>query len=128
MPDEIKERLQKSSETCVQSYEAWRKDEKSLPARESLQEAIHELRKVASRLEIELAISERDQMAQKPIPIPPHRNANKGRNKDNRDGGKKPSKKSDSKKPDAKKSDDKKEESANDKAPKDGKKAAGGEN
>lgn len=75
MPDEIKDRLQSCSDTCIKSYEAWRKDEKSGSAREALQESIHEIRKVASRLEIELAVSERDQMAQKPIPIPSHRNS-----------------------------------------------------
>jgi hypothetical protein len=39
-------------------------------------EAVHELRKVAARLEIEMAISERNEVASKPIPIPSHR-ANK---------------------------------------------------
>ncbi|MBL4804843.1 MAG: hypothetical protein JKY71_08255 [Alphaproteobacteria bacterium] len=117
MPDEIKERLQDCCGTCTTAYESWRKDEKSIDARENLQEAIHEIRKVASRLEIELAVSERDQMAQKPIPIPPHRNA-KARSKDNNGGGKKPSKRGDSKKG----------ESANDKAPKSNKKTASGDN
>ncbi len=126
MADEIKQRLQDSTDNCIKSYEAWRKDEKNVGSREALQEAIHELRKVASRLEIELAISERDQMAQKPIPIPPHRNA-KNRSKDQGEGkrGGKPSKKNDDKP--AKKETTKKE-SANDKAPADDKKAAGGEN
>lgn len=70
---EIKERLQNTSAECLKSYEAWDADRKDVKARGSLQEAIHELRKVTSRLEIELAINEREQMAQKPIPIPPHR-------------------------------------------------------
>lgn len=73
--DEIEKRLRETSENCFKSYEAWRKDQKSGEVRESLQDAIHELRKVASRLEIELAVSERNEMAQKPIPIPPHRDA-----------------------------------------------------
>ena len=71
--DEIEKRLRETSENCFKSYEAWRKEQKNGPVRESLQDAIHELRKVASRLEIELAVSERNEMAQKPIPIPPHR-------------------------------------------------------
>lgn len=75
--DEIKQRLQDTSENCFKAYEAWRKDEKKSEARAALIETVHELRKVASRLEIELAVSERDQMAQKPIPIPPHRDANR---------------------------------------------------
>ncbi len=73
--DEIEKRLREGSENCYNCYEAWKKSQKDTKAREELQEAIHELRKIASRLEIELAISERDEMAQRPIPIPPHRDA-----------------------------------------------------
>jgi hypothetical protein len=73
--DEIEKRLREGSENCYNCYEAWKKAQKDSKAREALQEAIHELRKIASRLEIELAISERDEMAQRPIPIPPHRDA-----------------------------------------------------
>lgn len=75
MPDEIKQRLKDSADACIQSYEAWFKDKKKAQTREALQEAVHEMRKVASRLEIELATSDRDQMASNPIPIPPHRDA-----------------------------------------------------
>lgn len=73
--DEIEKRLREGSENCYNHYEAWKKSQKDGAAREALQESIHELRKIASRLEIELAISERDEMAQRPIPIPPHRDA-----------------------------------------------------
>ncbi len=75
MPDEIKQRLEDSTEKCVKAYEAWRKDEKNVNARESLQEAVHEVRKVASRLEIELVKSDRDSVKQKPMPAPSHRNS-----------------------------------------------------
>ena len=78
MPDEIKQRLQDSTEKCVKSYEAWRKDEKSDSAREELQEAVHEVRKVASRVEIELVTSKRDNTVHKPMAAPSHRSA-KGR-------------------------------------------------
>lgn len=74
---EIKERLEETAKTCLKAYEDWRGDEKKQAARESLQDAIHELRKVTSRLEIEVAISERDQNAAKPLPIPPHRSQNR---------------------------------------------------
>ena len=77
MSSEIKERLQTAGEACVKAYAAWDGNEKDEKARETLQDAIHELRKVTSRLEIELAISERDQMGQKKIPIPPHRASRK---------------------------------------------------
>jgi hypothetical protein len=73
--DEVEKRLKETGEACIKFYEAWRANQKDGAAREALQEAIHEIRKVASRVEIELAISERDEMAQKPIPIPPHRDA-----------------------------------------------------
>ena len=76
--DEIEKRLSETSEACVKSYAAWRKDPKEGSNREVLMEAVHELRKVAARLEIEIAISERDEMAAKPIPIPPHRSSRRG--------------------------------------------------
>lgn len=75
MSDDIKTRLKNTSEECQKCYDVWSGNDKDDKAREALQDAIHELRKVASRLEIELAISERDQMKQKPLPIPPHRDA-----------------------------------------------------
>ena len=87
--DEIDKRLRESADACVKSYEAWRKDEKNSKSREELLEAVHELRKVSSRLEIEIAISERQDMADKPIPIPPHRSSKRGKGEqtDILDGG-----------------------------------------
>lgn len=73
--DEIEKRLRDASESCIKTYEAWRKDQKNADVREALQEAVHELRKVGSRLEIEMAVSERDQMADRPLAIPPHRSS-----------------------------------------------------
>lgn len=75
--DEVEKRLREASDNCFTCYETWQKDHKDGKARESLQEAIHEMRKVSSRLEIEIAISERNEMTQKPIPIPPHRSSSK---------------------------------------------------
>ncbi len=75
--DEIKQRLQETSEKCIKCYEAWDKDKKSSDTSEALQESVHELRRVASRVEIELAVNERDESVQKPIPIPHHRDANR---------------------------------------------------
>lgn len=71
--DEITERLRNTSDTCIKIYEAWYKNRQDNTARQALQDAIHELRKVASRLEVEVAVSERDQMASQPLPIPSHR-------------------------------------------------------
>lgn len=71
--DEIDKRLREAAEGCIKAYETWAKSRKNFEAREALQEAVHELRKVSARLEIEMAASERDEMAQRPIPIPSHR-------------------------------------------------------
>ncbi|GJL84422.1 MAG: hypothetical protein DHS20C02_01970 [Micavibrio sp.] len=76
--DDIQGRLKETSETCVASYAKWATDKKDGDVRATLQEAIHELRKVASRLEIEMAISERDENALKKIPIPSHRAQGRG--------------------------------------------------
>jgi len=94
--EDIDKRLNETSAACAKALESWSKDKKDKKAREDLQESVHELRKVASRLEIEMAISERDEMSQKPIPIPAHRDSNRGNKNDNRgnrapkEGGHKP--------------------------------------
>ena len=75
--DEIQTRLKETSEACMKAYEAWVDKKKDSKAQEDLGNAIHELRKVSSRLEIELAISERDQVTSKPLPIPEHRSNTK---------------------------------------------------
>lgn len=75
--DEIETRLREAAENCIKAYESWSKQKKSPAEREKLQEATHELRKVAARLEIEIAVSERDDMTQRPIPIPPHRSSSR---------------------------------------------------
>lgn len=73
--DEIEKRLREAADACITSYDAWRKNQKEGGTREALMEAMHELRKIAARLEIEIAVSERDEMTSKPIPIPPHRSS-----------------------------------------------------
>lgn len=75
---EIKERLNNCAEACLKSYEAWI-DKKGSQTRETLQESIHDLRKVVSRLEIEIAVSERDKMNETQIPIPSHRSNSKSK-------------------------------------------------
>lgn len=73
--DEIKQRLSTATDACIKAYEAWRAKSSDHSARETLQEAVHELRKVAARLEIELAVSDRKAQGADPIPIPAHRAA-----------------------------------------------------
>lgn len=86
---DVQQRLKEATEHCLSCYAAWTKDKKDAKSREKIMEAVHELRKVAARLEIELAVSERDQMSSNPIPIPPHRSAQYrgGRKKDDQQGG-----------------------------------------
>lgn len=73
--EEIAQRLKEVSERCHTAYTAWAKSKKDVAAREELQEATHELRKVAARLEIEIAVSDRDETAVRSMSIPPHRAA-----------------------------------------------------
>jgi hypothetical protein len=75
--DEIEKRLREATDNTVKFYSAWRTQQKDGKAREELMEAVHELRKIAARLEIEIAVSERNEMSAKPIPIPPHRASRK---------------------------------------------------
>ena len=76
---EIKKRLQEAADACVKSYEAWDSSKGDAKTREELQESIHELRKVSSRLEIEIAVSERGKISDSPIPIPTHRSTSKAK-------------------------------------------------
>lgn len=89
--DEIEQRLKDASEACFNAYTSWSKDKKDQPVREALQESIHELRKIAARLEIEMAVAEGGGSSGKRIPIPAHRSSNrpnKGRGRDgNANGG-----------------------------------------
>ncbi len=64
---DVKERLQTSATACLETYDAWNGDKKDSTKREALQVAVHELRKVVSRLEIDIALSERDGSKGKPI-------------------------------------------------------------
>ena len=76
--DDIKQRLEETSKSCLESFQAWDAN-KETQTRENLQESIHELRKVASRLEIEITLSERQNTSAKQIPIPSHRSNSKSK-------------------------------------------------
>ena len=75
MTQEINERLKDSADACIKAHAEWIKDKKNSASRDALQEAVHELRKTASRLEIDMAVSDRDDGARKQIHIPAHRDA-----------------------------------------------------
>lgn len=70
-------RIKENSATCISAYETWSSDKKNVDNSESLQESIHELRKVIARIEIDLATSERDSGSTKKIPVPTHRSQSK---------------------------------------------------
>lgn len=76
--EDIDTRLRESTDACIKSFENWIKQNKDLESRETLMEAMHDVRKVLSRVEIEIAISERDRLGSRPLPIPPHRSSRKG--------------------------------------------------
>jgi len=80
--DEIEKRLRESTEAFIKNFENWVKNGKNLETREVLMESMHEVRKVVSRVEIEIAISERDRLGSRPLPIPPHRSSRKNEGAD----------------------------------------------
>ncbi len=71
MPD-IEDRLKQTSERCLKAYSAWNSEKNDSKTIEELRVSIHELRKVSSRLEIDMAVSERQQSSNKALPIPTH--------------------------------------------------------
>lgn len=75
--EDIEKRLRESTDACIKNFENWVKQSKDLESRESLMEAMHEVRKVLARVEIDIAISERERLGSRPIPIPPHRSQRK---------------------------------------------------
>lgn len=83
MADDIANRLEETTKACLAAYKNWDSKKNDTAALEQLQEAVHELRKVASRLEIDMAISERSDLSDRPLPIPPHKSSRKSRNNNN---------------------------------------------
>ena len=70
-------RLKEHSDLCIKNYQAWCGNQKDQKTRETLMDALHELRKAVSRVEIEIASTERETGSNKPLPIPPHRSSSK---------------------------------------------------
>lgn len=85
--DELEQRFKETADACIKSFESWVSANKDLSSREKLMETMHELRKVISRVEVEIAISERDHLGTRPLPIPPHRSSRKQSNPDEMDFG-----------------------------------------
>ena len=66
--EEIEKRLRESTDAFIKSFENWVAQSKNLESRETLMESMHEVRKVVSRVEIEIAISATA------APVPPSSN------------------------------------------------------
>ncbi len=71
--EDIQQRLKDAADQSMKTLAAWAAQKQNAEAREALLEAIHELRKVSARLEIEIATSERAESSQRNLPIPSHR-------------------------------------------------------
>ena len=67
------QRLQEAAAKCLSTLDTWNKDLSNNDAREALLETVHELRKVTSRLEIDIAMNDRKALNAKPIPVPEHK-------------------------------------------------------
>ena len=67
---DTQQRLAEAVQQCISCYAQWR----SSPDGEAdLTNALHEMRRVLARIEIELAASHGDENSHRPIPIPMHR-------------------------------------------------------
>lgn len=73
--DDIQTRLENTVKACQESYAAWVANPGEASLREAVVEHSHELRRIAARLEIEMAVAESKSAKASPIPIPPHRAA-----------------------------------------------------
>ncbi|PCI01764.1 MAG: hypothetical protein COB76_00480 [Alphaproteobacteria bacterium] len=69
----VEQRLQETAATCLSSLEAWKENLKDDDAKAKLQNAVHELRKVCARLEVDIAMNDRTNTNAKRIPIPEHK-------------------------------------------------------
>jgi hypothetical protein len=86
---DIVQRLKDGFEVCIKSCEDWHKDRKNQAVRQTLEDAVHELRKALARVEIDMAISEGRESGHKPLPIPSHKSSRPktGSNNGSRSGG-----------------------------------------
>lgn len=66
-------RFETTFKSCFEAYNAWSEDQLNREKRNGLVEAIHDIRRVIARLEIEIAMSESKERASNPIPIPTHK-------------------------------------------------------
>ncbi|WP_448189794.1 hypothetical protein [Azospirillum sp. sgz301742] len=72
--DEVEARLRETARGCLAAYRTWRQ-QPGTGSVQSLSDAVHDLRKVLARIEIDMSASRRDEQVARPIPIPAHRAA-----------------------------------------------------
>jgi transposase-like protein len=68
------QRMAEAAQGAAEAYRRWRAGPGEVPM-QSLTDALHELRKVIARMEIEMSATRKDEHAARPIPIPTHRAA-----------------------------------------------------
>jgi len=54
----MKSRITEASQNCIETFEAWDSNKQSQSAKTNLLAALHELRRIAARVEIDIAHSE----------------------------------------------------------------------
>ena len=69
----VEQRLQESAAACLSSLSEWKKNLKDDDAKQALLGAVHDLRKVRARLEVDVAMNDRTNTNAKHIPIPEHK-------------------------------------------------------
>jgi len=72
--DETEARLRETARGCLAAYRTWRQ-QPGQGSVQALSDAVHDLRKVLARIEIDMSVSRRDEQVARPIPIPAHRAA-----------------------------------------------------
>ena len=72
--DAVEARLREAARGCLVAYRGWRQAHGE-SATQTLNDAVHELRKVLARIEIDMSASRREEPGMRPIPVPAHRAA-----------------------------------------------------
>ncbi len=72
--DAIEARLRETARGCLVAYRGWRQAPGETSV-QTLNDAVHELRKVLARVEIDISASRREEPSVRPIPVPAHRAA-----------------------------------------------------
>lgn len=75
MSEDTLDRLKIVGAEVIKAFEAWTKKKKDHALTEAAMDSVHELRKVAARLEVELVMAERETQSAGPLPIPSHRSS-----------------------------------------------------